>query len=187
MKKIITSVAIFSLSILGFSVNAQDNATNEQQCEQVQSQNTAKKGDFKNKKKFHKNIRPNFFEGIELSETQRAQLKEMRLKIREANKQNSEAQVKASDDADKQQKSRKHKKSAVDRKARIEQMRAEVKTILSPEQYQIFEQNVARFEVKKSEVSQHPRHKQRKHQNMNIQKCDSCSHKCCKGKPVVKE
>ena len=123
MKKKVLGIALLAMSFVGFSAAAQPPATNA-----PAQQETVRKGDRQGRK-----AQVNPFEGMNLSDAQQAQLKQLNEKRqaeRQARKQTRKDEKQRNDSA-RMAERRNEKKSYLD----------QVKAIVGPEQYVVFLEN----------------------------------------------
>lgn len=123
MKKKVLGIALLAMSFVGFSAAAQTPATNA-----PAQQESVKKGDRQGRK-----AQVNPFEGMNLSDAQQAQLKQLnekRQSERQARKQTRKDEKQRNDSA-RMAERRNEKKSYLD----------QVKAIVGPEQYVVFLEN----------------------------------------------
>lgn len=123
MKKKVLGIALLAMSFVGFSAAAQTPATNA-----PSQQESVKKGDRQGRK-----AQVNPFEGMNLSDAQQAQLKQLnekRQSERQARKQTRKDEKQRNDSA-RMAERRNEKKSYLD----------QVKAIVGPEQYVVFLEN----------------------------------------------
>lgn len=129
MKKRILAIAVVAMSLVGFTSMAQNNADNNAGKERTE-QMKGKKGGMKDHK-----ARMNPFEGLNLTDAQKAQLQELGKKQMEARKQQAEQRK-----ADKQ---RNKETLMQERRAQKKAFLDQVKAIVGPDQYVTFLENMA--------------------------------------------
>lgn len=122
MKKKILGIALVAMSLVSFTGMAQTDTKDNT----VKQENACVKKD-------GRKMRPNPFEGLQLSDAQKAQLKQLNEKCKTERKQMKEAR-----------KENRKAEAAKDRTSRLEAKKAyleQVKAIVGPEQYVIFLEN----------------------------------------------
>ena len=131
MKKKVLSIAVIATSLFAFTGNAQ----NPENCPRQQ----CPAADCAEGVHHHKNRKPeaccNPFEGIELTEAQKAKIEEMRKNNREAVKQKVEERRKNREET-------RAKRDSLIRSGKLNQLR-QLKEILTPEQYVTYLENIA--------------------------------------------
>ena len=150
MKKKLFSIAIVAISLFGTSAMAQN--TNQTQQKPTQTECVAKcdksqcsngKGECPNGKGNKKHrfgaFKTDLFKGMNLTEAQKTQLKELQTQRMEARKQAKMAQK----DKKRELKQQKDSTMRVAREAEMRNYLAQVKKIVGPEQYVIFLENIA--------------------------------------------
>lgn len=126
MKKRILGIALVAMSLIAFTGVAQNTSTNNNQAQTEQTK--GKKGDRKAPKQ-----KMNPFEGLTLTDAQKAQLQELGKKQMEARKQQAEQR--------KEDKQRNKENFMQERRAQKKAYLDQVKAIVGPEQYVIFLEN----------------------------------------------
>lgn len=153
MKTKLMSLAVAVLvAAAGFSASAQDKK-DKKECKKPRKEMVAAKGECKAKcekpckdaKVEKKNRMDMLLEGITLTPEQQAQVAEMQQKSKaefEKKKQERKAE-KAKKDAEKREKAAKMQNE------RMQKLDADMKSILTPEQYTVFQQNVEKVKAKR--------------------------------------
>ena len=138
MKKTILALSLSVLSVLGFSAMAQNQKCEGKKCENKEVCKKECKKDGKDCKKFDR-AQYNPFDGLNLTEAQTQQLAALKSEMKQNDGQRSDKKEQMTPE----QRQEKMKEMMQKRENRSREYLAKVKSILTPEQYVSFLENVA--------------------------------------------